>query len=142
MRDFPDQGVLAATRADHQNSHRGKLKHELPTRQKGFSCWPVAAVAPPKRQPGRSQCSGRGELREYAKQSGLAVIGLTGFAGGRMLALCDTCIVIPSDNMQVVEDLHLSVAHALFTCVRAQVSLHPPAYAKLRPTLVRRTAGK
>ena len=77
-----------------------------------------------------------------AKQSGLTTTGLTGFAGGRMLALCDACIVVPSDNMQVVEDLQLSVAHALFTCVRARVSIHPPAYTTMRPTLVKRTAGK
>ena len=77
-----------------------------------------------------------------AKQASLTTIGLTGFSGGRMLALCDACIVVPSDNMQVVEDLQLSVAHALFTCVRARVGIHPPAYATMRPTLVKRTAGK
>jgi len=77
-----------------------------------------------------------------AKEAGLTTTGLTGFSGGRMLALCDACIVVPSDNMQVVEDLQLSVAHALFTCVRARVSIHPPAYATMRPTLVKRTAGK
>ena len=77
-----------------------------------------------------------------AKQASLTTIGLTGFSGGRMLALCDACIVVPSDNMQVVEDLQLSVAHALFTCVRARVSVHPPAHATMRPTLIKRTAGK
>jgi len=77
-----------------------------------------------------------------AKDAGLTATGLTGFSGGQMLALCDACIVVPSDNMQVVEDLQLSVAHALFTCVRARVSLHPPTYAAMRPTLVKRTAEK
>jgi D-sedoheptulose 7-phosphate isomerase len=77
-----------------------------------------------------------------AKEAGLTTTGLTGFSGGRMLALCDACIVVPSNNMQVVEDLQLSVAHALFTCVRARVSIHSPAYATMRPTLVKRTAGK
>ena len=44
-------------------------------------------------------------------------MGLTGYSGGKMKALCDHCIVIPSDNMQVIEDFHLSVSHALFTRV-------------------------
>jgi len=57
-----------------------------------------------------------------AKASGLSTIGLTGFQGGRMKSLCDHCIVIPSDNMQVIEDFHLSVAHALFTIVRRQIA--------------------
>src|ERR1700757_3752510 len=57
-----------------------------------------------------------------ARQAGASTIGLTGFAGGKMKRLCDACIVIPCDNMQVIEDLHLSVAHALFTCVKQKIS--------------------
>src|SRR5579872_460942 len=44
-----------------------------------------------------------------AKGSGATTIGLAGFAGGKMRALCDACIVIPCDNMQIIEDLHLCV---------------------------------
>lgn len=69
-------------------------------------------------------------------------LGLTGFAGGRMRALCDACIVIPSDNMQMIEDLHLCVAHALFTSIRSTISQYSPAYATTGPKLVARTAGK
>jgi len=29
-----------------------------------------------------------------------------------MQALCDLCIVIPSDHKQIIEDFQLSVAHA------------------------------
>ena len=39
-----------------------------------------------------------------------------------MRALCDLCIVIPCDNMQIIEDLHLCIAHSLFTCVRSKIS--------------------
>ena len=77
-----------------------------------------------------------------AKQAGSITAGLTGFSGGRMLSLCDVCIVIPSDNMQIIEDLHLSVAHCLFTCVRSAISSYSPAYATSGPKLVTRTAGK
>lgn len=41
-------------------------------------------------------------------------IGVAGFEGGKMKSLCDICVVIPSDNMQIIEDLHLSVAHSIF----------------------------
>jgi D-sedoheptulose 7-phosphate isomerase len=55
---------------------------------------------------------------EAAKSANATIIGLTGFAGGKMRALCRSCIVIPSDNMEVIEDLHLAVCHSLTTVVR------------------------
>jgi D-sedoheptulose 7-phosphate isomerase len=58
---------------------------------------------------------------QAARQAGSINIGLTGFKGGKMKELCDVCIVIPSDNMQIIEDFHLSTAHALFTVVRHRI---------------------
>jgi hypothetical protein len=54
-----------------------------------------------------------------------------------MRALCDSCIIVPADNMQIIEDLHLCVAHSLFTCVRASIAQQQ---SPVRPTLVSRTA--
>lgn len=59
---------------------------------------------------------------EAARRSGAINIGLTGFQGGKMRELCDLCIVIPSDNMQTIEDFHLGVAHALFTVLRGRIA--------------------
>jgi D-sedoheptulose 7-phosphate isomerase len=56
-----------------------------------------------------------------ARDSGATTIGLTGFQGGKMRALCDNCMIVPCDNMQIIEDLHLCVAHALFTAVRQSI---------------------
>jgi D-sedoheptulose 7-phosphate isomerase len=56
-----------------------------------------------------------------AQELGALTIGLTGFQGGKMKPLCELCVVIPSDNMQVIEDLHLSVAHSIFTLLRARI---------------------
>jgi len=56
-----------------------------------------------------------------AREAGAFNIGLAGFKGGKMKPLCDLCIVIPSDNMQIIEDLHVSVSHALFTLVRHRI---------------------
>lgn len=55
---------------------------------------------------------------ETARQGGASCVGLTGFKGGFMKSLCDLCLVVPSDNMQLIEDVHLSVAHALYSTIR------------------------
>jgi len=60
-----------------------------------------------------------------ARESGAINIGLTGFQGGKMHAFCDRCIVIPSDNMQIIEDLQLGIAHALFTVLRHRITNAP-----------------
>jgi D-sedoheptulose 7-phosphate isomerase len=59
---------------------------------------------------------------KVARLAGAVTVGLTGFAGGQMKDLCDACVVIPSDNMQIIEDLHLCVAHSLFTVLRQRIS--------------------
>ena len=56
-----------------------------------------------------------------AREAGAFTIGLTGFQGGEMKHLCDLCLIIPSENMQVIEDLHLSVTHSIFTALRARI---------------------
>lgn len=56
-----------------------------------------------------------------ARGAGAVTVGLTGFQGGQLKALCDLCVVIPSDNMQIIEDLHLCVAHSLFTALRQRL---------------------
>jgi D-sedoheptulose 7-phosphate isomerase len=55
---------------------------------------------------------------ETTRQMGGVGIGLTGFSGGKMKRICDVCLVVPSDNMQLIEDVHLSIAHSLFTRIR------------------------
>jgi D-sedoheptulose 7-phosphate isomerase len=58
---------------------------------------------------------------KVAREAGAFTIGLTGFQGGDMKSLCNLCLVIPSDNMQIIEDLHLSVTHAVYTVLRANI---------------------
>jgi D-sedoheptulose 7-phosphate isomerase len=57
-----------------------------------------------------------------AQETGALTMGLTGFQGGKMKSLCELCVVIPSENMQVIEDLHLSVSHSIFTSLRARIA--------------------
>ena len=53
-----------------------------------------------------------------ARDAGACTIGLTGFRGGKMKALCDVCITVPSENMQHIEDSHLCIMHAVFLAFR------------------------
>jgi len=55
---------------------------------------------------------------EAAKGNGAVTIGLTGFQGGKMAGLCDKCIIVPSDNMQKIEDLHLIICHVVYSRIR------------------------
>ena len=41
------------------------------------------------------------------------VVGLLGFDGGKLKALCDEHLLIPSDQYGVIEDMHMAVAHIL-----------------------------
>jgi len=50
--------------------------------------------------------------------------------------------VVPCDNMQIIEDLHLCVAHSLFTCVRSKISQSELAKRAMGPRLVSRTGTR
>ncbi len=52
---------------------------------------------------------------EVGRDAGARIVGITGYHGGLMKALCDACFVVPSDNMQVIEDLHTVASHAMAT---------------------------
>jgi D-sedoheptulose 7-phosphate isomerase len=58
---------------------------------------------------------------QAARESGAVTVGLSGYQGGQLPAVCDYCIVIPSENMQIIEDLQLAIAHALFTVTRHRI---------------------
>ena len=59
---------------------------------------------------------------QFSREIGAVNVGLTGFQGGRMRSLCDLCLVVPSDNMQLIEDMHVSVSHAVFSAVRQHLA--------------------
>jgi D-sedoheptulose 7-phosphate isomerase len=55
---------------------------------------------------------------ETARAYGAMTVGLAGCQGGQMKALCDVCAVVPSENVQVIEDLHHAMMHSIFAAVR------------------------
>jgi D-sedoheptulose 7-phosphate isomerase len=59
---------------------------------------------------------------QVAREAGAATVGISGFQGGAMKSLCDLCVIVPSNDMQIIEDLHLSIAHSIFRIVHARMS--------------------
>ena len=58
---------------------------------------------------------------ELARCAGATTVGLAGCGGGRMKDLLDCPIVVPSHNMQQVEDAHLVLAHMIFLDLKARI---------------------
>lgn len=58
---------------------------------------------------------------ELARNVGATTVGITGFQGGKMKDLLDLGIVVPSDNMQQIEDAHLVLAHMIFLELRRRI---------------------
>ena len=56
------------------------------------------------------------------REAGARTIGLSGFDGGEMKSMCDMCIVVPSNNMQIIEDLHLAMAHSIYRIVHSRIT--------------------
>jgi D-sedoheptulose 7-phosphate isomerase len=57
---------------------------------------------------------------EEANRLGANTFGLAGYSGGKLATAAKECLVVPSDNMQRIEDVHMAVLHAVFTKVREQ----------------------
>jgi D-sedoheptulose 7-phosphate isomerase len=59
---------------------------------------------------------------QVAQEAGATTIGISGFQGGEMKSLCDICVIVPSNNMQIIEDLHVAMAHSIFRIVHSRIS--------------------
>ncbi len=68
----------------------------------------------------------------FARRTGAFTAGIAGFQGGKMQALCDVCVIVPSENMQIVEDLHVAIAHSVFRAVRQEIQQTCAASSKTR----------
>ncbi len=58
------------------------------------------------------------EAVRAARSLGLATVGLTGMGGGKLKDLVDVALVVPSNSMQHIEDVHLLVCHLLTAYLR------------------------
>ncbi len=50
---------------------------------------------------------------ETAQEKGLVVIGLTGASGGRLAALCDLCLRVPSASTPRIQEVHILIGHII-----------------------------
>ena len=48
-----------------------------------------------------------------AGELGVYRVGLTGRDGGRMLALCDRCLLVPSDRTARIQEAHILIGHII-----------------------------
>ncbi len=55
---------------------------------------------------------------EMARKEGATTVGLIGFAGGKLKELVDLAIIVPSQCMEQIEDLHLVIEHLVVTALR------------------------
>lgn len=55
---------------------------------------------------------------EYAKEIGAAVVGVTGYSGGRLREMADYHMHAAINDMQIAEDIHMSFDHMMFWVLR------------------------
>lgn len=60
-----------------------------------------------------------------ARELGATTVVLTGYEGGRAIGLADVTLVVPSHDMQHIEDCHLSLMHLFMQAMRAHVQETP-----------------
>jgi D-sedoheptulose 7-phosphate isomerase len=58
---------------------------------------------------------------QLARERNATTVGFTGFQGGKMRNLLDYGIVVPSNSMQQIEDVHLVMGHLVFLNLRDRV---------------------
>ena len=63
---------------------------------------------------------------DYARDQCAQVVGLLGFSGGRAAELCDTAVVVDSEDYGVIEDAHLILNHILVEYFRDRLFRERP----------------
>ena len=58
-----------------------------------------------------------------ARKMGLTVIGFTGQHGGELVQMCDLSLRAPSDSTPLIQQLHITIAHAV--CGLVEAALFP-----------------
>ena len=70
-----------------------------------------------------------------AREHGAIAVGVAGYQGGKMKQLCDLCVVVPCDHVQMIEDMHHAILHSIFTMVRERLRF-------VRPRALTAAAGR
>ena len=59
---------------------------------------------------------------QSAKARGVAVIAFLGRGGGRLKALADQALVVPSDDTARIQEIHLAIEHLICEMVEARLT--------------------
>jgi D-sedoheptulose 7-phosphate isomerase len=52
------------------------------------------------------------------KKNGSICIGITGMGGGKFPKICDVCFTVPSNDMLMIESIHLTLCHCIVSNIR------------------------
>ena len=55
---------------------------------------------------------------QLGREGGAVTVGLTGLDGSKLEQLCDHCLIVPSHDMQHIEEMHLVVLHGIYSAIR------------------------
>lgn len=59
---------------------------------------------------------------EAARQRNVRVIGLTGESGGQMQSACDLCLCVPSKSTARIQEMHITIGHAICELLEARLA--------------------
>lgn len=62
------------------------------------------------------------EAATVAREKGMAVIGLTGGDGGRLRAIADPCVIVPSADAPRVQEMHITIGHIVCGLVKSEMA--------------------
>ncbi|MDE0828154.1 MAG: SIS domain-containing protein [Vicinamibacterales bacterium] len=62
---------------------------------------------------------------EFARDRGAMTLAFAGRHGGRMRAIVDVCVCVPSDDIGQQEDAHLALSHVVSYAIRERVRADP-----------------
>lgn len=63
---------------------------------------------------------------KQARSTEMTVLGLLGMGGGELAALCDVCVIVPSDDYGPIEDVHMILDHLMTAYLRQWLSERSP----------------
>lgn len=64
------------------------------------------------------------EAVTVARNTGMATVGLLGCGGGQLLAMVDHPLVIPSDDVQRIQECHITIGHIIIAEVERILGFH------------------
>ncbi len=65
-----------------------------------------------------------------ANNANATSILFSGFDGGEAASIAGESIVVPSDDMQQIEDIHMMLSHVIFRCIRDEIRKEKTAKLK------------